>query len=209
MSTYAPTRPGRRLALPAIRDRLGGPDGNEIVTVTTAAVLIVLLAAEGLTLLDLSGFLSVHMFLGLVLIPPVLLKLGSTGYRMVRYYTHSRPYVEKGPPMLAMRLLAPALAASTLAIFVTGVWLLALGHKSDQMVFLHQLSVIVWVFIFGIHVLVYAPRAFRWLVRGWGPSRSHEVPGAGLRGMLVAASLGAGLALALSLLRAITGWHGG
>jgi hypothetical protein len=206
MNTYAPTR---RTALPAIRDRLGGPDGNEIVTVTTAAVLLVLLAAEGLTLLDLSGFLSVHMFLGLVLIPPILLKLGSTGYRMARYYTHSRPYVEKGPPILAMRLLAPVLAISTLAIFVTGVWLLALGHKSDQVLFLHQLSVIVWVFIFGIHFLVYAPRAFRWVVAGWSPSRSHQVPGAGLRGILVAASLGAGVALALSLTSAIAGWHGG
>ena len=80
------------------RDRLGGTEGNEILTSATAAVLTVLLLAEGITILRMGGLVSVHMFIGLVLIPPVLLKLGSTGYRFVRYYTGARAYREKGPP---------------------------------------------------------------------------------------------------------------
>ena len=40
-------------------------------------------------------------------------------------------------------------------------------------------------------------------------ARPSAIPGTGLRGLLVAASLGAGLALAISLIGAITGWHGG
>jgi hypothetical protein len=47
------------------------------------------------------------------------------------------------------------------------------------------------------------------LLSDWRGARAHRVPGSGLRGMLVAASLGAGLALAISLVSAISGWHGG
>jgi hypothetical protein len=72
-------------------------------------VLVCLLAAEGITIVHMRGLLSAHMFIGLVLIGPVLLKLGSTGYRMVRYYSGSRLYRVKGPPALPLRALAPVL----------------------------------------------------------------------------------------------------
>ncbi len=56
------------------RARLGGTAGNEALTVAAAIVLTLLLMAEGITLLSMGSLLSVHMILGLVLIPPVLLK---------------------------------------------------------------------------------------------------------------------------------------
>jgi hypothetical protein len=205
METYA----GSRSTAITRSDRLGGTEGNELLTVAAGAILTLLLAAEGITLLKMDTLLSVHMVIGLVLIPPVLLKLGSTGYRFARYYTHARPYVEKGPPALPMRLLAPILAVTTAGIFVTGVWLLLLGHKSDQMVFFHKLFFFVWAGVFVIHFLVYLPRVLRSLPAGWRGSKAHRVPGSGLRGMLIAASLGAGAALALSLASSISGWHGG
>ncbi len=214
METYAGTH---RPAAATRSDRLGGTAGNERLTIAAATILTVLLIAEGITLLKLNGLLSVHMFLGLVLIPPVLLKLGSTGYRMARYYTHSRRYVEKGPPPLALRLMAPVLVAATVGVFATGIWLLALGHKSDQVVFLHQASFAVWAFAFGVHFLVHLPRMATSLLGSRMPSslrvesadrRPRRVPGSGLRGMLVAASLGAGVALAISLVSAIGAWHG-
>jgi hypothetical protein len=61
----------------------------------------------------------------------------------------------------------------------------------------------------SIRALAYAPRMVRSLRADWGPIRRQAIPGASVRGMLVAASLGAGLALSLSLLSAIEGWHGG
>ena len=70
----------------AVAGRSGGTDGNERLTASTGAVLIVLFAMEGLTVLSLSTLLSWHVFIGVALIPPVLLKLASTGYRFVRYY---------------------------------------------------------------------------------------------------------------------------
>jgi hypothetical protein len=206
METYAGTR---RPAAITHRDRLGGTAGNEILTSTIAAILTVLLVAEGITIIFIGGLLSVHMFIGLVLVPPLLLKLSSTSYRFARYYLRSRPYREKGPPALALRLMAPALVLTTIGIFVTGIWLLLLGHKSDQMLFLHKVFFFVWSALFVVHFLYYAPRVLRSLRTDWSSIRRHAVPGSGLRGMLVAGSLGAGLALSLSLLSTIGGWGGG
>jgi hypothetical protein len=98
----------------------GGPERNERLTATTAALLVVLLAAEGVTILFIRPLLTLHIFLGVVLIPPVALKLASSGYRFVRYYTGDASYRFKGPPRLFMRLLAPVLVASTAIVFTSG-----------------------------------------------------------------------------------------
>ena len=97
----------------------------------------------------------------------------------------------------------------TIGVFAIGIWLLALGHKSDQVLLLHKVTFIIWGVVFVIHFLVYAPRALRSAHRDWGSIREHPVPGSGLRGLLVAASLGVGTALAISLVSSISGWHGG
>jgi hypothetical protein len=112
-------------------ERLGGTEGNEILTSVTAVVLTLLLIAEGVTIVLIGDLLSAHMFIGMALIGPVLLKLGSTGYRFARYYTGARVYREKGPPLLLLRMLAPLLVISTLIIFATGVVLLVSGRRSD------------------------------------------------------------------------------
>jgi hypothetical protein len=202
----AETRPAAVLSR---RDRLGGTEGNEILTSATAAVLTVLLVAEGITILRIGGLVSVHMFVGLLLIPPVLLKLASTGYRFVRYYAGARTYREKGPPPLPLRLLAPVLVAATAGVFVTGIWLLLIGHRSDQLLLVHKIAFVIWGGVFAIHFLAHLPRVIRSLPANWGAVRRQATPGTELRGMLVAASLGAGLALALSLLGAIAGWQTG
>ncbi len=191
------------------RRRLGGPAGNEILTMTTASVLTLLLAAEGITLLNLHGLLTPHLLIGLVLIPPLMVKLGSTGYRMVRYYTGARPYIEKGSPALPLRLLAPLLVAATVSIFASGVAMLVLGHRSDTLLLVHKASFIVWSGLFAIHFLSYLPHMLRSLRADWRAARRHEVAGAGLRLTLITGSLGAGLALALLLLPLVTGFHGG
>ena len=196
-----------RLA-PRRRTRLGGVAGNEILTSATAVVLVVPLVVEGLTIIDIRGFLREHMFIGLVLIPPVLLKLASTGYRFARYYTRSRPYRAKGPPVLPLRLLAPVLVAATIAVLATGVVLLADGHKSDTVLWIHQASTVVLAAVIAVHFLAYIPRAFRSVRTDWSAARRETVSGAGLRGMLLAAAVGGGIALAITLLPVIDAWNG-
>lgn len=188
------------------RRSFGGVAGNEILTCAVAAVLTCLLLAEGVTLLRLGPLLVPHMFIGLVLVPPVLLKLGSTGYRFLRYYARTPAYREKGPPLLPLRLMAPVLVAATLGVLATGVALLVDGHKSDTLMLLHKATFIVWGAAFGIHFLAYLPRMLRSLRADWS-ARRRAVGGAGVRATLVAGALGAGVALALALLPTIDGWQ--
>ena len=103
------TREGRPARAARLRSAFTGADGNARLTATTGLILLVLLPIEGLTLLSLHSFLSLHMLIGVALIPPVALKMGSTFYRFFRYYTGSAIFREKGPPQLVMRILvAPA-----------------------------------------------------------------------------------------------------
>jgi hypothetical protein len=198
----------RREGLRLHADRLGGTDGNEVLTSAAAVVLILLLAAEGVTILNLRGLRGPHMFIGMVLIPPVLVKLGSTGYRFARYYTRAPAYREKGPPLLPLRLLAPILVAATLVVFATGVALLIVGHRSGLLLQLHKVGFIVLAAAFAVHFLVYLPRVARSLTSDWTAPRRREVPGSYLRLALLLGSIAAGIALALAVLSSITGWHG-
>jgi hypothetical protein len=188
-------------------ERLGGPAGNELLTLATAAVLVVLLVAIGVTVIDMGGLRNAHMVLGLLLIPPVLLKMASTGYRFVRYYTNSQPYRAKGPPLLPMRVLAPVLVVTTVVMFTTGVVLMADGRKVAWLLELHKVSFIAWGVVFGIHFLVYVPRVWASLRHDWGAARRAAVPGAGARATLVSLALGAGAGLAVVLLPTIHAWH--
>jgi hypothetical protein len=99
---------------------VGGSDGNEQLTALVAALLLVLLAVEGATLLRINALLTVHAFVGMLLVPVVGLKLASTGWRMLRYYLGGREYVRRGPPHLLLRaIVAPVTAVSTVVLFAT------------------------------------------------------------------------------------------
>ncbi len=120
-----PVSPGRG------RQRLsaGGTAGNELPDARPGRVLIVLLAAIGVTIMRHRGLLWVHLFVGMLLIGPLALKLASTGYRFVRYYTRDPRYRAKGPPPHALRLIAPVVVLSTLVVFASGVALLFAGPQ--------------------------------------------------------------------------------
>ena len=123
---------GARPGSPIARLTAGGTEGNERLTAATGVVLLVLLAALGVTILRIHPLLSEHMFLGVLLIGPVALKMGSTGYRFIRYYTAEPRYRRKGPPPLLLRLLAPLVVLSTVVVFASGVALLLIGPSSRQ-----------------------------------------------------------------------------
>ena len=189
--------------------RLGGTDGNEVLTNAAALVLTALLLAEGVTVIRMRGLVGVHMFVGLALIPPVAVKLGSTGYRFARYYTGSRAYVAKGPPPLALRLLAPVLVVTTLGIFATGVLLLAAGHKAGALLEIHKVCFIVWAVVFALHFLGHLAAMLRSMRRDWTAERRRAVPGTGWRAALLLAALGGGVALCVALQSTVHAWHPG
>src|SRR5579864_4064812 len=116
-----------------------GVEANARLTGSTAAILLVLLAAEGVTLLRVHSLLTPHVFIGMLLVPPVVLKIGSTGWRFVRYYRGSAAYRRKGPPPLLLRLLGPVVVVLTLIVFASGIALLVGPHSARQsLLFLHK-----------------------------------------------------------------------
>lgn len=186
----------------------GGPDGNERLTAGAAVVLFVLLAVEGVTILFLRPLFSVHVFVGMLLIPPVALKVGSTGWRFLRYYGRDAEYRRKGPPLLPMRLLAPVVVASTIGVFATGVALLVVGPAGGLVLGLHKASFVIWLVATGIHVLTYLRRVPSLALADWRRPRPRAaaVGGSFGRRLLLAGTLVAGLILALATLRYAQPW---
>jgi hypothetical protein len=172
---------------------VGGSRGNEQLTAVIAAVLLLLLAIEGATLLQIRSLLTVHAFVGMLLIPVLALKLASAGWRFLHYYRQGEEYVRRGPPHLVLRtLVAPLIVVSTLALFATGVALLVLGQTEGTVVGLHKASFIVWVGAMTLHVLAHAPKLPRLL--------QARVPGTSIRIALVTGAVLAGAVLATATL---------
>jgi hypothetical protein len=173
----------------------GGSAANEQLTALAAAVLILLLAAEGATLLNIRSLLTVHAFVGMLLIPVVALKLASTGWRMLRYYLRGGEYTRLGPPRLVMRaLVAPVIVLSTLVLFGTGVALLVRHQTRGTLVGLHKATFVLWLVVAVVHVLAHTPKVLR--------SMFEKVPGAGIRVAAVAVTVVLGLGLATATLPA-------
>jgi hypothetical protein len=188
----------------------GGTDGNEQLTAVTGSLLLVLLAVIGLTIVRIGQLLWLHLFLGLLLIGPVGLKLASTGYRFVRYYTSSPPYRQKGPPHLALRSLAPLLIVSTVVVFVTGVILLLDGPASrSQWLIVHKVSFIVWLVATAPHVLGHLlelPGSLRAVPRRRDPRLPGLSDGGGGRAIALASAIVGGLVVAIALLPHFSAW---
>jgi len=186
----------------------GGVAGNARLTGAAAAALLVLLAAEGATIPFIGQLLGPHIFIGLLLIPPVLLKMGSTGYRFARYYTQAGSYAEKGPPPLGLRALAPGVVLTTLALFGTGVALFVAGPPSETLIFAHKLSFFAWVALMTLHVLGHLLELPGLALADWRTSgnRAARLAGAGPRTLALAAAIAAGLTLALLTFSAAGPW---
>jgi hypothetical protein len=172
-------------------------------------VLLILLAPLGVTILRIRPFLSEHMFIGILLIPPVALKMASTGYRFVRYYTADPRYRRKGPPPLALRLLAPIVVVSTVTVFASGVALLLLGPSSHgSLLLIHKASFIAWAAVTAIHVLAHLPDLPRALKtsRELKPDLGASDAGRSGRALSLAGALAAGAILAILYIPQFSPW---
>ncbi len=197
----------------------------------TGAVLLILLAVEGYTILRIGRLLTLHFFLGMLLLGPVALKAGSVLYRFTRYYTSSEPYRRKGPPAPLLRVIGPINMVLTAFVFGTGIMLAVTGPNYSYggptgWLQLHRLSFIAWLFFMAIHVLAYVWRLPRLLVAeargvsladggtggqtGAGRHTRRAVAmlgGRGTRLALLVASLLAGLVIALLTVHLTGKWE--
>jgi hypothetical protein len=194
----------------------GAATGNEQLTAIVGVILILGLAILGVSIVAIGRLLWLHLFVGMALIPLVVLKMVSTGYRFARYYTFSPLYRHKGPPPALLRLIAPGVLLSTIVVFGSGVALLVDGPRTRGWLLpLHKASFVVWIALTTIHVLGHLldiPRALRVRRRILHAARhpDHAHTGRAGRVISVSTALLGGLSLALLSESQYTVWlHAG
>ncbi len=170
----------------------------------TAVVLMALFAVVGVTLLNVRGYFDIHVFVGMLLIPPTLVKIGSTGWRFARYYAGAPPYRRKGPPSWHLRLLGPVLVVMTAMLVGSGVALVLTPRLRPQLLFLHQASFFGWLAVMAIHVLGHLEETARFAPLDLARRTRAQVTGAAARQWTVAAALAVGVVLGLVMLTTTT-----
>jgi hypothetical protein len=180
-------------------------------------VLLVLFAAEGLTIASIHQLITVHFFLGMLLIGPVALKIGTVVYRFIRYYTGAPEYRRKGPPAPLLRLLGPFVLFTSVGVIGSGVLLAITGSAAGPWLLLHKAFFVLWFGVMTIHVLAYMWRLPRLIGPDLrGPARFSRargvLAGRSTRWLLLAASIAGGLiiaAMTVHLAGPWTGFHSG
>lgn len=185
-----------------------GVVGNERLTALVGAPLLVLIVVELVTTARLRTLVSAHVFFGVFLVGPLLVKLGSTGYRFARYYTRALAYVRRGPPRLVLRALAPLLVATTVVLIGSGIGLVVVGPGQVGLMFrLHAVSALLWIPLLAIHAVAYFPRVPRLVADDWRTSTATSAKGRALRLGVNVGALLAGLIAALLLLPVAAPWN--
>ncbi len=176
----------------------------------TAALLLVLLAAEGLTILRVRTLLTPHVEIGMVLVPVVLLKIGSTTWRLARYYLGDPEYRRKGPPPLLLRMLGPFVVVLTVAVFGTGIALLFSPTTGrSEWLFLHKVTFILWFGAMSLHVLGHLLDTASLAPKDFYRRTRRQVRGASARQWLIVGAVAIGAILALAVAPKIGPWQAG
>jgi len=138
------------------RQRRRNTAGNERLTAWVGGTLFVLLAIEGLTIVSIRALLVPHVVVGMLIGAAAGLKILSTGYRFMRYYSGDAAYRKKGPPAPLLRILGPLVILTTVAVIATGILLLYVPvGRMGQLLQWHQASFVLWFLVMSVHVLTY------------------------------------------------------
>ncbi len=201
--SYGTLRRARHAAVP----EHSGVEGNSRLTGLLALVLLILLFLEGVTIPFIGSLLTPHVFIGMLMIPPVLYKIASTSWRFLKYYSGDPRYRRKGPPVLVLRLLGPAVVVLTLVVIASGVGLVLLPRADRGLLLtLHQGSFVLWFGAMAIHVLGHLVETAKLAPLDWFARTRRQVRGASARQWLVVSSLVFGLIAAVAVAPYATGW---
>lgn len=176
-------------------------EANARLTALTGLTLLLLFAAEILTVvLGIQRVLTAHVVIGLLLTPPTLVKIGSVGWRMARYYLGDPHYKRRGAPPTALRVLGPILVALTLVLLASGV-LAYIGPYSLHTLALnaHKVSFYLWLVALLCHLVPHFLEAVQLAVADLLRRTGVRVPGAMARRTLLLGALALGTLLAVAL----------
>ena len=187
-----------------------GVEGNARLTASLAVIILVVLGLEGLTILRIGNLLVEHVFIGMLVIPPIIYKMMSTSWRFLKYYTGDAEYQRKGPPPTILRLLGPILIVLTLIMLASGVILVYLAPAQRQFFFfIHRASFVLWFIVMAVHVLGHILETASLAPRDWMRRTRRQVVYSSRRQWITASSLVIGLLLALVITPHAYGWWNG
>lgn len=186
-----------------------GVEGNARLTSSVAVILFLLLFVEGVTILQIGGLISTHVFIGVLLLPPLLLKIGSTSWRFARYYSGNPAYVRKGPPAPLLRLFGPLIVVLSLVVMASGFALVVVAPHSwrSQLLSIHQASFLLWFLVTAVHVLGHLPETLKLAPLDWIKATRRQVKGASARQWIQVSGLAGGLLLAMWITPYAVGWR--
>lgn len=182
---------------------------NQRLTALNGVFLFVLLAALAITVLFINLLLPIHYLVGIALIPPLALKLYTTGYRFMKYYLRDKDFRIAGPPPLFQRFfVAPSLVISTVAVMATGVELWAFGARfGSWWVSAHTSTAVLFMLAVFLHLLGHARRSATALVED--PAVQPASNGITFRSVLLACGILSCILAAASLTYATPFGSGG
>ena len=155
-------------------------DQNERMTAIAGALLFLFIIVELFITASLDGLTTEHVFAGILISGPLVVKMFSTGYRFFRYYTKSPEYVKSGPPNIILRLLAPFLVLTTILVFISGYGL-AFGHDDKLFGKIHAFCVPLWIALVAVHAYAYIRKVPRLIAKDWSRYTNRQVPGRNVR----------------------------
>ena len=208
---------GRRHRANEVGSGHGGTAGNAALSAWAGILLLVLFAAEGVTVLSVGRLLTWHVAVGALIVPPLLLKIGSTGWRMVSYYAGRAAYVRSGPPPILFRVLGPLVVVTSVILLGSGVVLIVVGQSASRTalvnlggvrvdwIFIHQASFFAWFGVMTLHVLGRVVPAFQ--IAGDRLRRPRAIPGLGKRSIALVGTILLGVGCALLLVNAEGSWR--
>jgi hypothetical protein len=149
----------------------------------------------------------------------------------VRYCTANPRYHAKGPPVPALRIMAPLIVLLTVTVFASGVVLLFIGPGSSarsSVLLIHKASFVAWLALTAFHILGHLPEIVRVLRRAQqsrrelttarAPRSRHftdpetqlgeRLPGRGGRWLSLSGAVVIGLILAVVLIPDFATWTG-
>jgi len=193
--------------VPRPAESVSGVIGNARITGAFGATIFVLLFLEGITVLRVQELITTHVFVGMLLVPFLVVKIASTGYRFARYYAGDRAYVEKGAPALLLRALGPVVVATTIALFATGIALILTDRRISWLLPAHKASFILWFGAMTVHVLGHILETPALALADLRAAERRRAPRAATRFLLLVLALATGITLGFISLGWVHHWQ--
>src|SRR5690348_2017380 len=158
-----------------LEQQQAGVIGNERLTALVSLMLLVLIIVELVTSALLRIWLPAHTVIGVLLVGPLLVKMGGAGWRFLRYYTRAPAYVRRGSPPLVLRVLGPVLLITTLVMVGSGIGLVVTGPLQPFLL-THVFSALVWLPLIAVHSLAHLQQVPRTIASDWSSRLGSRFP---------------------------------